>query len=191
MKKIKISFIIVLAVVGAFLIYNHFDNGNANKKDTKRFYDEYTLVDKNNVFVYKHIDDIIRKIETGTGIVFFCFPESVFCQDYAKYLNDIAIENDVKEIYYFNIKQERITNSSKYQKIVNLLDATLYRDDEGNKRIYVPYVVFVKSGNIVGYNNETSFITQDITPLEYWTEERINLFKNNIKTNIDLLKEEA
>ena len=55
----------------------------------------------------------------------------------------------------------------------------------------MPYVVFVKGGNIVGHNNETSFMTQDITPLEYWTEERINLFKSNIKTNIDLLKEEA
>ena len=74
-KKISILLIIIIAVVGTILIYKHFDKNEIDKKSVTKFSDEYTLVDKDNVFVYSNIDEIVNLLENGTGIVFLAFPE--------------------------------------------------------------------------------------------------------------------
>ena len=45
MKRIKILLIIVIAIVGAFLIYNHFEKKNKDTEVIDKFIKEYTLLD--------------------------------------------------------------------------------------------------------------------------------------------------
>ena len=78
-------------------------------------------------------------------------------------------------------------NTNKYQKLVNQLEDVLFTDDTGNKRIYMPEVVFVRDGKIIAHDNETSFITNDQTVSDYWTPENINKFKVKLYEYIDLL----
>ena len=98
-RKISIFLIIIVAVVGTILIYKHFDKKVIDNKSVTKFSDEYTLVDKDNVFVYSNIDEIANMIENGTGIIFIAYPECPWCQRYAMYLNEVAKENNIKEIY--------------------------------------------------------------------------------------------
>lgn len=183
-KKLSIFLIIIIAVVGTILIYKHFDKQQVDNKSVTKFSDEYTLVDKNNVFVKSSIDEIANMLENGTGIVFMAFPECPWCQYYAKYLNEVARENNIKEIYYLNIKHDRQINSSNYSKIVKLLGNYLYSDDSGKSKVFAPNLTFVKNGKIIANDNETA-ITEGNTSAEiYWNQEKINEFKDKMTSYI-------
>ena len=57
MKKIKLSLILVIAIVGAFLIYKKFEHINYEQKEVDKFVSEYTLLEKNHVFKIINIDE--------------------------------------------------------------------------------------------------------------------------------------
>ena len=143
-----------------------------NESDAIKFTKEYSLVSINNVFVYRNIDEIINILNNGTGIIYLGFPDCKWCQAYVPMLNQVAIENNLSKIYYFNIYEDRKNNSTKYKEIVDLLQDYLQYDDEGNKRIYVPAIIAVKNGEIVGFDDETSYDTKGYDdPSVYWKEE--------------------
>ncbi len=177
-KRVYIILIVVLAVIGALLIYKY--TFNEENTGVKKFTNEYTLVSDDNVFVYKSVDEIINTLEKGSGIIFLGFPECAWCQKYALYLNEVAKENNIKEIYYYNIKDIRSNNTNKYQKIVSYLESYLPTDDSQNKRITVPNVTFVKDGNVLFNDNETSLISDGTQPDDYYSEEAISALKNKL-----------
>lgn len=189
MKKIKLSLILVIAVVGAFLIYKKFEHINYEQKEIDKFVNEYTLLEVNHVFKIINIDEAINVLNNKTGILFFCNPGSDWCQHYAKILDDIAVENQINEIYYVDIKDDRSINSNKYRKIVTIMQDHLDSDDTGNKRLSMPNLTFVKDGEIIANDNRTSLVSSDTTPEEYWTRENILTFKNNIIESILLLED--
>ncbi len=189
MKKIKLSLILVIAVVGAFLIYKKFEHINYEQKEIDKFVSEYTLLEENHVFKIINIDESINILNNKTGILFFCNPGSDWCQHYAKILDDIAVENQIKEIYYVDIKDDRSINSNKYRKVVTIMQDYLDSDDTGNKRLNMPNLTFVKDGEIIANDNRTSLVSSDTTPEEYWTRENILTFKNNIIESILLLED--
>lgn len=156
-----------------------------NLPDNEKFANEYTEVGKNNVFVYRNAEEIIKILEGGTGIVLFGFPECPWCQAYVPMLNEVAKEEGIEKIYYFNIKEDRQNNTKNYQKIVKILKNYLMKDDEGNERVFVPDVYAVKDGKILSHNNETSVISEDITPSLYWTDEKKSEIKQVFKNMID------
>ena len=178
----------LIFVVGGVTFYLLFvDDGVPNvdetKKDNYRFSVEYTKVPMDNVFVYKSETEIIDILENGSGIIYLGFPECPWCQSYVVYLNEVARDNGIENIYYLNIKEMRANNTENYQKIVSLIDSLLSVDENGNKRIYVPQVVFVKKGEIIAGDNETSMIS-DGTPSEYWTSENIANLKQKLNNYI-------
>ena len=189
MKKIKISLILVIAIVGAFLIYKKFEHINYEQKEIDKFVSEYTLLEENHVFKIINIDEAINVLNNKTGIIFFCNPGSDWCQYYAKILDDIAVENDIEKIYYTDIKEDRNINSNNYRKIVTIMQEHHDSDDTGNKRLNIPNLTFVKDGNIIANDNRTSLVSSDTTPQEYWTRENILTFKNNIIESILLLED--
>lgn len=154
------------------------DNQNTTIPDSVKFSNEYSSLDAGNVFVYREIDEIISILDNGTGIVYLGFPECPWCQAYVPYLNDVAKENNLDKIYYFNILEDRKNNTDKYMEIVNLLKFYLRYDEEGKKRVYVPAVIAVKEGNIVGFDDETSYDTKGFkNPEDYWTKDEIQELK--------------
>ena len=186
MKKVNYllyAFFLIFVVGGVACYLLFVDDGVPNvdetTKDNYKFSVEYTKVPMDNVFIYKTEEEIINFLETGTGIVYLGFPECPWCQSYVVYLNEVAKDSGIEKIYYLNIKDMRSNNTPNYQKIVSLLSDILPNDENGNKKVYVPQVVFVKKGNVVAGDNETSMIS-DGTPLEYWTSENIANLKQKL-----------
>ncbi len=186
MKKVNYllyAFFLIFVVGGVACYLLFVDDGVPNvdetTKDNYKFSVEYTKVPMDNVFVYKTEEEIINFLETGTGIVYLGFPECPWCQSYVVYLNEVAKDSGIEKIYYLNVKDIRTNNTPNYQKIVSLLSDILPNDENGNKKVYVPQVVFVKKGNVVAGDNETSMIS-DGTPLEYWTSENIANLKQKL-----------
>ncbi|HOR52728.1 MAG TPA: thioredoxin family protein [Candidatus Pacearchaeota archaeon] len=160
--------------------------------DAIRFSKEYKNVREDNPFVYRSLDEINTILEHGTGVVYLGFPECPWCQKYVQYLNEVANELGVEKIYYFNILQERKSNTESYKKTVSLLENYLLKDDEGKSRIYVPDITVVLNGQIVGHDNEGSLVTkEDGTPDQYWTEQRIGNLKRRLTIMFEKLKEES
>lgn len=172
----------VLLIIFAFILFLLF-----NKKDSKRFKEEYDGVSINNKFVYKDAKFALKTLKDGTGLIYFGFPECPWCQEYVKFLDEVANKNDIKEIYYVNILKDRKDNTKEYQEIVNILKDYLDKDDKGNPRIFVPHIVAVKEGKILDNDNETSTISSgEISTTDYWTDLRIS----NLKEKLNKILEE-
>ena len=178
---------IICALVYSFVIKK--DENSQEKADTaietdaEKFVKEYPAVGRNNMFVYKSMDEIGDILENGTGIVYLGFPECKWCQAYVKYLYAVAVEENIDTIYYTNILEDRKNNTEQYQRLVEILKDYLLKDEEGNPRIYVPDITVVSNGEILGHDNETSVITSadSGTPQEYWSEEKIRNLKERLR----------
>ena len=182
-KKGSIMLIIIMAIVGAYLIYNHFNKDENINNNNKNFNEEYSLVDKDNVYRYINIDEVLDTFNKS-GIIFMGFKENIWSNYYAKYLNEVAKENNIKEILYYDIKKDRQTNNIKYKKLINLLEKYLMMNDEGNLYISVPYLVIIKDSKIMYTDNETSIINGNTTPSLYWNQNNIDNFKDKINNYI-------
>lgn len=179
-----ILLVVLIGIVSIVLIINK-NNEPKEPTDGEKFSEEYTELDKDNVFVYRDAEEIIKILKYGTGIVYLGFPECPWCQTYVKYLNDVAQDMAVEKIYYYNILNDRKENTSEYQQMISLIGEKLQYDEEGNKRIYVPSVIAVKKGEIVGFDDETAWDTKGFEkPEDYWTKEEVKDLKEKLETMI-------
>lgn len=186
--------VIIVALIGVVIYLLVKENNNANNDtndkpeitDASKFADEYTEISEDNVFVYASVDEIIDTLENGNGVVYLGFPECQWCQRYVVYLNDVAKENNVDKILYYNIREDRNDNSENYLKIVDLLKDYLQDDEDGNPRIYVPAIIFMNDGKIVGFDDETSLDTKGCSNAdEYWTKDEIKDLKERLNEYIE------
>ena len=188
MKKKRIIIlvsVIILFMIGVVSLVLFLKKDKKTVSDMEKFSAEYHEVAKNNVFVYRNIDEIINILEKGTGIVYLGFPECKWCQRYTKYLNEVAMDMGISKIYYYNIREDRKLNTENYQKIVSILENYLQNDEEGNKRIYVPSVIALKKGEIVGFDDETAWDTKEFeTPDEYWNTDEVKDLKEKLEKMI-------
>ena len=178
--------IVILIGIIIFLLVGNNKEEETVLSDAARFSQEYTLVDKNNKFVYSDIDEVIDVLEDGTGIVYLGFPECKWCQQYVVYLNEVAKDRGISKIYYYNIREDREKNTKDYQKIVSLLKEYLEEDEDGNPRVYVPAVTFMSNGKILGFDDETAYDTKGYDdPSEYWTDKTVENLKDRLNSYLD------
>lgn len=150
--------------------------------DNIRFANEYKDISKNNVFVYLNENKVLEILNGKSGILFMGFPSNIWSHYYAEYLNEVAINNHIEEIYYYDFRKDRNLNNNTYTNIVNKLKEYLTFDDIGNMDLSAPTIVIVKNGEILYFDDEITYIKGDIRPEDYFTDYR----KNLVKTNFDL-----
>ena len=175
-------------------------------KDIK--YPKVTL-DKKNNFVYKTEDEIIDIIKNGTGLIYLGYPKCPWCRNAVNVLQKV----DTKEIYYLNMYDLRdeykivdgvLTKtkdgSKGYYTLLKLLDSILdeYTIEENDvkystneKRIYVPLVVGIKEGKIVGYHMDTVDLKDNQTPFDLLDEKQqeklLEIYENiNVSVNSEI-----
>ena len=149
------------------------------EKDNIRFKREYEYlnnkknyikvnINADNPMVYVNIKDITNLIEEGTGVIYFGFPDCSECRNLVPVLLEVAEENNVDKIYYYNVYHERDVlkldnndvvvkkkKTKNYEVLSELLkekfDDYILKNgeaDTGEKRIDFPIVAFVKQGEI-------------------------------------------
>lgn len=177
--------IVVLVLACSIGFYKVFTSIENKETDAEKFAREYSI-DNDNVFVYRTLEEINKILKNGTGIVYLGFPECPWCKGYVPYLNEVAKKAKLDKIYYFNILKDRKNNTDNYKKTVELLKDYLKYDNEGNKRIYVPAVIAVNKGKIVGFDDETSYDTKGYeNPEDYWKNEDLDGLKNRLSKMIN------
>ena len=177
----KIFYIISFIFLIWAFIYLGTKNYNAPIKklsDAESFTKEFGITSDNR-FKYKNAKETLELLNTGTGVIFFSFPDNEWSYNYAEMLNDVAKDNNEEFIYYYNFKNDRSNRNYYYTNIVKILESYVPNTDTGDKNIYAPSVVFVKDGVIVGYDDETSIMKGDTSVNNYWTNEKIISKKTN------------
>lgn len=150
--------------------------------DNIRFSSEYKDISKNNLYVYVDENKVLEILNGKSGILFMGFPSNIWSHYYAEYLNEVAIKNNIEEIYYYNFRKDRNLNNNTYNSIALKLKEYLSFDDIGNIDLSAPTIVIVKNGEIIYFDDEITDIKGEIRPEDYFTDYR----KNLIKTNFDL-----
>lgn len=151
---------------------------------------------KDNAVKYVTSEELLEVLDEGTGAVYFGYPNCPWCRSAVPVLIEAANEVGIDNIYYLNVKDERDEIKVKedgtlevvkegttgYKKLLKRLDSVLEEytltDIHGKevsaneKRIYVPLVVFIKEGEIVGYHLDT--VSTQKNPFEPLNEEQTN-----------------
>lgn len=190
-KKIYLISIILLILIAATLFFI-FNNKKSNEEnDNKVFASEYGITE-DNVYVYRTLEEINKILENGTGLVYLGFPECPWCRGYVPIINEVAKEQGLDKIYYFNIKKDREDNSKLYQKTVELLSDNLRYDNEGNRRIYAPSLIAVKNGKVVMFDDTRYWNNKEYDSAEdFWNNEDLTSMKEKLVKMINEVKEKS
>lgn len=166
-----------------------YENLNNEKTDSGNTYPKVTL-DDDNPFVYASAKKVVETLKSGTGLIYLGFSKCPWCRNTVNVLQYV----NAKEILYLDITNHRDSyalvdgkltktknGTNEYYEMLNLLDGIL-QDYEiensgeaiktGEKRVYVPLVVGVKNGEIVGYHTDTVDLNEDQTPYDLLTKKQ-------------------
>lgn len=186
----KIFYILSFVFMIAAFIYlgsKNYQVSQNSLSDAEKFTMEYGI-SKNNRFVYKNANDILDVMNDGTAVIFMAFKENEWSSYYASILNDVAIKEDIKEIYYYNFLKDRMTNSRVYQNILKGLQKYVVVLDDGSTNIYSPTLIMVKDGEVIYFDNETAVMNGEVTPNSYWTKEKNKLKEDELRKNFKIFK---
>ena len=142
-------------------------------------------ISSNNPIKYSNYDEIIDVIKNKSGVIYLGYPDCPWCRTAVPVLLEAASDYKIDTIYYLNIKDDRDYYEVKdnklvyqkdsngkekkgakgYFKLLKLLDKELddyiVKDSDnkeynvGEKRIYVPLIIFVNEGKIIGTHTST------------------------------------
>ena len=183
-KEVILSIIIlVLMVILVLIKVPKYENDSVkfkneyeslNNKDTgyNKKYLEMNI-DEDNPIVYVEFDELINIIKNDTAIIYFGFPECPWCRNAVPVLLDVANELGIDKIYYYNavsIRDKKALDENgnivveeegteEYKELVELLYDYLPvydgLNDDKIKRLYLPAILSVKKGKIIGLHTST------------------------------------
>lgn len=161
-------------------------------------------ISEENIVKYRDSYGALDILKSGTGVIYFGYPSCPWCRNAVPVLLDAAYDSGIDKLYYVDITFERdeyIYNggdllpetlpTAGYLELLEVLDEYLdeytIKDDDGNdvevgeKRIYVPLVVFVRDGQIVGTHADTVESQKDpyVVLNEEQREELYNIYMDN------------
>lgn len=196
-------------------------NGKNSKNGTHKI--KSLKISEDNPIKYATYDEVINVIKKGTGIIYLGFPECPWCRSALPVLLESAKDYKIDTIYYINIHDDRdyyevkngklvyqkdddgkeLKGNKGYFKLMKALDSELddyvVKDDDGKdyevgeKRIYVPLIIFVNDGKIVGTHLSTVDTQEsgydELTEEEY--DELNGIYANYIKEMVNNYCDEA
>ncbi|MBR3049482.1 MAG: hypothetical protein IKG58_02885 [Bacilli bacterium] len=153
MKKVVV--ILFISIFSIFAISGCEVKKTNEVTDAEKFASEYSI-SEDNPFVYSNIDEILKILDNGTGIIFFADSDCEWCNATAKVFNEALKYKNVDKVYYYNPKKIRDKNTKKYQELIEKIKDNLQKDDKDNPYLYLPDIYIVKDGKIIGHNNDTA-----------------------------------
>lgn len=111
------------------------------------------FTDKDHVFEAATADEILKALDDKkTFTLYFGFDTCPWCIEAVPVLNETAKEYKTK-VLYNNTRPNRTETSNSqmpdYEKIVNRLGEYFDKDETGKPKLYVPFVLFVRNGQVV------------------------------------------
>lgn len=164
-------------------------------------------ISENNPIVYVNEDEVLEKIKTEKGVVYFGFADCPWCRSMIETLLSVANDLNIEKIYYVDVKNIRDTielndnnelvttkkGTDGYYNLLTILNDVLndytIKDKDNNsvsaneKRIFAPNVVTFDKGNILGL--ETGISENQENAYQELTDE----IKKDMKCKLECLLE--
>lgn len=150
----KVVFLLVMFISGLIIISGCEIKKTEELTDAEKFANEYS-VSEENPFKYIDIDEVLDIFENKSGIIYFGNSDCEWCISSAEILTEALVEEDIKEVYYYNPVTIKDKENEKYKKLLDILKEYLESDKDGNPELNMPDVYFVKNGKIIGHSNDT------------------------------------
>lgn len=120
------------------------------------------FMDTEHVFVSATFEDALKAIENKQTFVLYAgFSTCPWCLEAMPILNEVAKEFDAS-VSYINTRPDhtreselRVTDNPDYVRFVEVMNDVLSTNDEGKKHMYVPFVFFIKEGEVIFYHEDT------------------------------------
>ncbi len=134
---------------------------NSVKDDNGKLKYQNLKIDDDNLVVYVSYEEVLELIDNGTGVIYLGRPACPWSRNLIDTILDFSWYND-ENIYYLNIEEMRKENTEEYKNLTDILDEYLPVDtitqkenskkfDKNLKRITLPFVFFVKNGEVKDY----------------------------------------
>lgn len=170
--------IIVILVIVIVVLVNIFGNGQLmsgiSNADGRKFENEYEKlngevsedgktypevnISSSNVMKYASTEEVLNIFNNKEdAVIYFGYSSCLYCRSAVQVLCDTAATMDIDTIYYLDIEE----TDDKYNDLLSILDEKFTIEEDGEKKIYSPLVVFVARGDIVSYNKGTLFSQED------------------------------
>lgn len=177
------TFLFVICII-LFIVIGKIDFSEKEVTEAKKFNNIYNLVGEDNLYVFSNATEVLKIINGKSGIILIGFPLNSWTKYTASILNEVAKEQGVDKIYYYDFLKDREESNGTYETIVNKLKKYVMVDDEGTKDLRAPTIIIVKNGEVIGYFDDTSMMKGEITPEDYYNVYQTNLLKEMYKTAI-------
>lgn len=191
---ICIGVALLMIIILLVIIFN-FDNmlGVSDEKVFKEEYenlngqvDEYgreyikVQIKANNGVEYSNLDEIISIFkDKKDAVIYFGYPTCSYCRSAVQVLFDVVAETKLDKIYYLDTEELGIS----YEKLIDVVGNSIELDENGNKELDVPLVLFVTNGSISSYNKGTLF--SHTTPFKELNKSQVDglseIYRSGIK----------
>ena len=178
----KIIYLVLFSlIIGAFIyLSNKYESlSRAKIIDFNYYYkdldgDYYHIVNAKN---------LISFTKEGRHLIFIGNSNSKWSIKYAEILTDILKEMNV-EAGYYDIRIDKIQKNSNYYELLEVFKNNLISTDNADNNIMAPSFYIIVNGSIKYYNIDTVTMKNKANTKDYWTKERKEAFKKEIKNNI-------
>lgn len=173
-----------------------YEKYNGVSSPSGKFYQNLSI-DKDNKVKYATMEEALEVIKDGTGLIYFGYPNCPWCRGMVPTLLEVVdcscLENllyvdmtDLRDVY--EVKDDEIVRTKEasdtyYELLTELeeyLDDYIITDEDGieynaeEKRIYLPLVVAVKNGEVVGAHTGTVELPLEQSPYDALTETQLS-----------------
>lgn len=184
----KIFYLCAFTVlIGAFIFLGTRNYHVKEILDNEAFASEFKTVNSDNIFQVFTSYEALNFLERDTGLIFLGFPENEWSSVIAELLNQVSKETNYS-IAYYNFYQDRLKKHDNYLGIVRELDDYLLRDDNNQIELHAPTVVAVIHGEVVFFDDDTSYVSKKESIKSYWTQEKRSEKLNSYREIIEILK---
>lgn len=178
-----------LIIAFIYLGTKNYDNHTKTMTDAESFAKEYAI-SNNNIFKYITAKETLEMMNQDKAIIFMAFPENKFSSTYAKIVNEVAIEEGITEVYYYNFLKDRKNNNHYYEGIVDRLSHYTSVLDDESLNIYAPTLIIMSAGNVLFFDNEAAITKGVQDAQDYWHSTKIEAKKTELKSAFNLYKKD-
>lgn len=186
---------------------------NTVRESDGQNYNKVSIPKKNSI-KYITATEAVDIIKNKTGIIYFGAAWCPWCRNAIEVLLEVAKEKKLETVYYvdmdqirnvWEVRNQKLIKTQKegkgYYELLSALDSVLgqetyqIKDNEGNlydtkeKRIYMPFVISIKEGEIQKTHVGTVSLNKDQTKYSHLTKKQRKELKEIYNLLIDSIKQ--
>ena len=186
-KKFFLSFIIIVLFLLFGFIYIY-SNDNLKFKFEYELYNNISYdngkkikanIPFDNNVTYVKEKDLESVLTSGDRVIYFGYTTCPWCRNIVSPLVEVINDNNLDKLYYVDV------HSVNAKSVYDILDEYLEFDNDGNKRLYVPDVYFIKDGRIVYHHLGSLDSYKDA--FKGMNNKQLNELKSIYQEGIDLM----